>query len=68
MNQIPAESHTDNLARDLRQAEVIKQNMAELMSQLETKATGKTIPKPGGWRHHPLDWAEQNPSQNLPIN
>ena len=64
MKQASIQNDADSLAESLRQAEVIKQDMTELLRQLETNATGKTITKPGAWRHRPTDWAEQNPSQH----
>lgn len=48
------------LAADLTQAESIKAEMTELLRELEAKVTGKTIAKPGGWRHHPEEWAVEN--------
>ena len=66
MRQPSIQNDPDGLAESLRQAEIIKQDMTELLRQLETKATGKSITKPGAWRHHPTDWAEQNPSKTKP--
>jgi len=51
------------LAENLAQAEAIKAEMTELLRQLETKVTGKSIAKPGGWRHHPQEWAATNPTE-----
>jgi hypothetical protein len=66
MQQPSIQNDPDSLAESLRQAEIIKQDMTELLRQLETKATGKSIAKPGTWRHHPSDWAKQYPSKNKP--
>lgn len=49
-----------NLAENLAQAASIKAEMTELLRELETKTAGRTIEKPGGWRHHPIDWADKN--------
>ncbi len=59
-------SPNGDLAQNLAQAEAIKLEMTKLLRQLETKAAGKSIAKPGGWRHHTSDWAEQHPPQNPP--
>ena len=45
------------LAKSLEEVTAIKREMTELLIELETKATGKTVTKPGAWRHHPADWA-----------
>ncbi|HVQ44038.1 MAG TPA: hypothetical protein VMT30_03670 [Candidatus Saccharimonadia bacterium] len=52
------------LTQNLAHAEAIKREMTELLRELESRATGKSVPgKPGGWRHHPVEWAAQNLSQ-----
>ena len=45
------------LAKSLEEVTAIKREMTELLIELETKATRKTVTKPGAWRHHPADWA-----------
>jgi len=48
------------LAADLARAEAIKHHMTELLRRLEARAAGHAVDLPGGWRHHPEAWAEQN--------
>jgi len=48
------------LAENLAKAAAIKAEMARLLSELEQAASGHRIEKPGGWRHHPKAWAEEN--------
>lgn len=57
MSKSPSKS---NLAADLKQAEAIKAEMTRLLRELELKATGHAVEKPGGWRHHPKDWADKH--------
>ncbi len=61
MKPVSIQIDTDDLAENLQQAETIKQNMIQLLRQLEAKATGKSVETPGSWRHHTSDWAKQNP-------
>jgi hypothetical protein len=44
------------LASQLDRSEAIKREMAAMLEQLETAATGKTPSQPGYWRHHPAEW------------
>ena len=49
-----------DLAENLKQAVAIKAEMTGLLQELESTAAGHTIQKPGGWRHHPVEWAAQH--------
>jgi hypothetical protein len=48
------------LERDIETTEAIKAQMSEKLARLEASATGKTLPKTGGWRHDPRAWAKAN--------
>ncbi|GAC1372930.1 MAG: hypothetical protein NVSMB39_7170 [Candidatus Saccharimonadales bacterium] len=53
------------LAKALEEAAAIKREMLDLLIELETNATGQKPDRPGAWRHHPVEWAEQNPPKDL---
>jgi hypothetical protein len=52
------------LEAKLETAESIKRDMARLLVELETQATGQAPAKSGSWRHHPGGWLEQNPDKS----
>jgi hypothetical protein len=63
-----------NIAGHLKRAEAIKTEMTQLLTELEQAAVtaqAKLTPapsKPGGWRHHPTEWAVQNLPPKKPQN
>jgi hypothetical protein len=60
----PVRLPRSQLAADLAAAAVIKANMMTLLRELEEQVTGRSVTKPGHWRHHPRDWAESNPPRD----
>ncbi len=54
-------ANRSSLSQALEDAAAIKREMLELLIDLETKATTKTPVRPGIWRHHPVQWAKDNP-------
>jgi hypothetical protein len=59
MKHSPITIPKTELRTHLDQAEAIKRDMTELLRELESKATGQPITKPGGWRHDPTGWANR---------
>ena len=56
-------TNPSSLAQALDDGAAIKREMLELLIELETKATGKSPARPGIWRHHPVQWAKDNPTR-----
>ena len=48
------------LGQNLDEAAAVKIQMTELLRELEEKATGGPIKKPGLWRQDPLGWLKKN--------
>ncbi|HEX3082295.1 MAG TPA: hypothetical protein VHQ86_03505 [Candidatus Saccharimonadia bacterium] len=47
-----------SLAKALQHAAAIKAEMMRLLGLLEEQAAGRPVDaEPGGWRHHPAEWA-----------
>ena len=49
---------TAQLELDVQHSADVKAEMTRLLDTLERAATGGQTTKPGGWRHHPIDWAK----------
>jgi hypothetical protein len=56
MSKPPVTIPQTKLGAQLQETAAIKREMTQLLQELESKAAGRPISKPGSWRHHPADW------------
>jgi hypothetical protein len=60
MNDNPLKIPKTPLRADIDEAAAIKRAMLQQLQELEERATGHSITKPGAWRHDPTGWADRN--------